>query len=295
MAQELEAIGREITRELDGRDEDGGAAVEAKRKFVQSDWNGSAKVALISIERSEAACRGVAAATEAKTSVGSSPQRGTAMPMSKRENCVHVALLRGVNVGGNNIVSMKALKESFEGLGFEEVRTYINSGNVLFRSSEDNARALEERIDGMLAREHGLKGKTVVRSDVEMASLVKTIDKEWNPDPEWRYNVVFLRHTLDPNVLVEQLELKADIERVICCPGTLLWSARASTIGRTTMIKLSSRAVYQDMTVRNVNTTKKILALMQEMAAGPRAGGETGGRAVTRAAAGRTRRTARRP
>ena len=218
------------------------------------------------------------------------------MPTSKRDsNGVYVALLRGINVGGNNIVSMKALKESFERLGFEDVRTYINSGNVLFRSPDGDARNIEERIDRMLAREHALKGKTVVRGDAEMARLVKTIEKEWNPDPEWKYNVVFLRHTLDPNVIVKQLDLKADIERVVCCPGTLLWSARTSTIGRTTMIKLSSRAVYQDMTVRNVNTTKKILALMQEMAAVPRAGRETGARRVTRAAAGRTPRTATRP
>jgi len=54
-----------IMRALNGRDEDGGAPVQAKRKCLQSDWNGSAKVALLSIERSEAACRTVAAATGA--------------------------------------------------------------------------------------------------------------------------------------------------------------------------------------------------------------------------------------
>ena len=47
---------------------------------------------------------------------------------------VFVALLRGVNVGGNNIVSMRELKESFEELGFAQVSTYINSGNVIFTS-----------------------------------------------------------------------------------------------------------------------------------------------------------------
>jgi uncharacterized protein (DUF1697 family) len=47
---------------------------------------------------------------------------------------VYVALLRGINVGGNNMVPMKALKASFEKLGFRDVATYINSGNVVFRA-----------------------------------------------------------------------------------------------------------------------------------------------------------------
>lgn len=179
---------------------------------------------------------------------------------------VYVALLRGINVGGNNMVSMKALKESFDRLGFDEVRTYINSGNVLFRSKEQDPRRLEDRIDRMIGTEHGLKGKTVVRSDAEMTRLVKTIGKVWKPDPAWRYNVVFLRHTLEAKAVARGFEIKPDLERIVCCPGTLLWSARTSTIGRTTMLKLSSRPIYQDMTVRNVNTTRKILELMQKMA-----------------------------
>jgi uncharacterized protein (DUF1697 family) len=58
---------------------------------------------------------------------------------------VYVALLRGVNVGGGNTVSMTSLKQSFERLGLEDVRTYINSGNVFFRSAGTNARALSLR------------------------------------------------------------------------------------------------------------------------------------------------------
>lgn len=178
---------------------------------------------------------------------------------------VYVALLRGINVGGNNMVSMKALKESFERLGFGSVRTYINSGNVLFRSDDSNPRKIEERIDRMLARDYGLKGRTVVRSDGEMARLVKTIEAEWTPRPEWKCNVLFLRHTVDPKRLIANLNLKTDIERVVCCPGTLLWSAHVPSMTATAMMKLGRGPVYQDVTVRNVNTTKKILGLMREM------------------------------
>jgi uncharacterized protein (DUF1697 family) len=178
---------------------------------------------------------------------------------------VYVALLRGVNVGGNNLVSMKALKESFERLRVKDVASYINSGNILFRSADTDPRKLEDRIDRMLEREHDLPGRTVVRSLAEMARLVKTIAATWKPDAEWRYNVIFLRHSIDSARVLAGINLKPELERVVYCPGTLLWSARVSGLTRTAMLKLVRQPVYKDMTIRNVNTTTKLLRLMQAM------------------------------
>ena len=177
----------------------------------------------------------------------------------------HVALLRGINVGGKNVVSMKALKASFERLRFQDVRTYINSGNVLFRAGESDPRKLEERIDRMLAAEYRLKGKTVVRTAAEMARLVKTIDKTWRADPEWRYNVAFLRHTIDSKRILDGVETNPEFEKIVYCPGALLWSSRIDMPGRTAMFKVARDAKDQEMTVRNLNTTRKLLALLQQM------------------------------
>ena len=176
-----------------------------------------------------------------------------------------VALLRGVNVGGQNSVSMAALKESFARLGLKDVRTFINSGNVLFRSSAADARTLERRIDRILADEHGLASKAVVRSEAEMARLVKTIAGTWKPKAQWKYNVMFLRHTVDSPRVLDGIALKPDIERAVYCPGTLLWSASLSGFSRTAMKKLVGHPLYQEMTVRGVNTTRKILDLMRQM------------------------------
>lgn len=178
---------------------------------------------------------------------------------------VWVAFLRGINVGGKNMVSMKSLKEQFERLGFDDVGTYINSGNILFRAATDDARALERKIDQMLTREYGLPAKTVVRSSDEMARLLKTIAKTWDGDTAWRYNVIFLRHSIDSKRVLDGLAPKPDIERVVYCPGTLLWSARIRDLTRAAMLKIASRPIYKDMTVRNVNTTTKIFELMQRM------------------------------
>ena len=185
--------------------------------------------------------------------------------MPRRSPLVYVALLRGVNVGGKNIVSMDALKASFEALGLDDVRTYINSGNVLFRSAVRNARALERDIDRVLAGEHRLESRAVVRSEADIARLVATIDRTWKPDPRWKYNVMFLRHAVDSPGVLDGVALKPDIERAVYCPGTLLWSARLDGFNRTAMKKLVGHPLYQDMTLRGVNTTRKLLDLMRHM------------------------------
>ncbi|HET7114515.1 MAG TPA: DUF1697 domain-containing protein [Pyrinomonadaceae bacterium] len=185
--------------------------------------------------------------------------------MSQSTSTVFVALLRGVNVGGNNMISMSSLKQSFEKLGFSDVATYINSGNIIFKSKEADARKLEIKIEKMLAKEYQLGSKVVLRSLSEMEKLVQSIPRNWTGESGWRYNVIFLRHTIDSEKILAELEVKKDIEEVVYCPGALLWSAQVSEMTRTNMIKLSSRKMYQDMTIRNLNTTRKLYELMKKL------------------------------
>jgi uncharacterized protein (DUF1697 family) len=178
---------------------------------------------------------------------------------------VFVALLRGINVGGKNMIRMSSLKASFETMGFEDVTTYINSGNIIFKAKEGDTRKLERNIEGMLSREYKLECKVVVRSFSEIANLVKNLPKNWDGHKQWKYNVIFLRHSIDSENVFERLEPRSDIEQVVYCQGALLWSARISDWSRTDIHKLASRSIYQDMTVRNLNTTKKLYELMKEM------------------------------
>jgi uncharacterized protein (DUF1697 family) len=184
--------------------------------------------------------------------------------LSKSPLTVFVALLRGVNVGGNNMISMNSLKKSFEKLGFTQVSSYINSGNLIFKSKDD-ARKLEKKIEQMLSKEYQLDSKVVVRSLAEMKKLVETLPSSWDGDTGWRYNVIFLRHSIDSEEILNEVPAKSGIEEVLYRPGTLLWSAQVSEINRTNMQKLSSRKVFQDMTVRNLNTTRKLCELMKKV------------------------------
>ena len=184
---------------------------------------------------------------------------------SKSRLKVFVALLRGVNVGGNNMISMSSLKKSFEALGFPHVTTYINSGNIIFTTKEKDARKLEKRIEQMLSKEYELGSRVVVRSLPEMEQLVKDLPRSWSADSRWRYNVIFLRHSIDSEAILADLPANSDIEEIVYRPGALLWSAQATEMNRTNLAKLSSRKVFQDMTVRNLNTTNKLCDLMKKV------------------------------
>jgi uncharacterized protein (DUF1697 family) len=179
---------------------------------------------------------------------------------------IFVALLRGVNVGGKNMIRMSSLKDSFEGMGFDCVATYINSGNIIFRTQEGDARKLERSIEGMLSSEYELECRVVVRNLSEMADLVKSLPENWDGDGRWKYNVIFLRHSIDSENILNGLKPKSDIEQIVYRPGVLLWSARISDMSRTSIHKLPGQKLFQEMTVRNTNTTKKLYELMKKMA-----------------------------
>ena len=186
------------------------------------------------------------------------------MKGSKSPPTVFVALLRGVNVGGNNMISMKSLKESFEVMGFTNVSTYINSGNIIFQSKEDDPRKLEKKIEQMLSSEYQLESKVVLRSLSELETLVKALPQNWGDNSDWRFNVIFLRHSIDSEKILDELPANSDIEEVLYRPGTLLWSVQASEANRSKFVKLSTRKSFKDMTVRNLNTTRKLYDLMKK-------------------------------
>jgi uncharacterized protein (DUF1697 family) len=179
---------------------------------------------------------------------------------------VYVALLRGVNVGGNRNIAMSALKKSFEQLGLVDVSTYINSGNVLFRSKDTDTRRLERRIERMLANEYRLESRVLIRSFADMAKLLARWPADWNDrDEHWKYNVIFLSRAIDSRRILKGLHPKPEIEKVVYVPGTLLWSARVDALGRTDMLKLGRQPVYKEITVRSPNTVRKLHELMKRI------------------------------
>ena len=91
---------------------------------------------------------------------------------------VYVALLRGINVGGNNSISMSKLKECFETLGFKNVKTYINSGNVIFSGAKKSNRVLEKTLEEKVHKQFNFPVTIVIYTKDEIDSIVKVYSKE---------------------------------------------------------------------------------------------------------------------
>jgi uncharacterized protein (DUF1697 family) len=112
----------------------------------------------------------------------------------------HVALLRGINVGGRNKVPMAELREVVASLGHTGVTTYIQSGNVLFSTAEDDTATLALALEAAITEAFGLRSSVVVLSRDELARILDT-----NPYPEASnpklVHVVFLNAELPPGVL----------------------------------------------------------------------------------------------
>ncbi|HEY0480050.1 MAG TPA: DUF1697 domain-containing protein [Kofleriaceae bacterium] len=179
----------------------------------------------------------------------------------------YLALLRGINVGGNNIIPMARLVESFTGLGHVNVKTLIASGNVVFQATKTDLRKLEQTIEQRLTADFAYDAKVVVKSHAEMAAIIDGLPKGWQrPSAAHRYYVIFLRHGVDRPGLVDELEPKAGVEVLTYRPGVLFWQAKISALTRSNVARLTQRKIYADVTIRNLNTTKKLAALMAAIA-----------------------------
>src|SRR4029077_19303679 len=113
------------------------------------------------------------------------------------ERMVYVAFLRGINVGGNSIVSMASIKEALVDLGLSDVRTYINSGNVIFSTRASDAQRLTARIEKALEQHSGAAIKVLVMDHKTLKKIVDAIPRNWVDDKTMRTYVLLLWKELD--------------------------------------------------------------------------------------------------
>lgn len=176
---------------------------------------------------------------------------------------LYVALLRGINVGGQNIIRMADLKACVERAGFSDVATYIQSGNVLFRSRHADARRLTTAIERALAATFGFAGRVVVVSRDELARIVSDAPKGFGAAPaKYRYDVIYLAPTLTPREAMNSVKLKDGVDTAHAGRQVLYCSRLSARAAESRLRLLISTPAYQHMTIRNWNTTVKILALM---------------------------------
>jgi uncharacterized protein (DUF1697 family) len=175
----------------------------------------------------------------------------------------YLALLRGINVGGNNLIRMPELRASFERAGFKNVTTYIQSGNILLESKLKNPAMLSSMIEEAVAREFGCITLAVVVSQKQLESIVMKAPLNFGADPvQYRYDVIFMKPPLRAREVLPTISMKAGVDEAFESNGVLYFTRLTKRATQSHLPKLVSMPAYKSMTIRNWNTTSKLHRLM---------------------------------
>ncbi|MEW6086616.1 MAG: DUF1697 domain-containing protein [Chloroflexota bacterium] len=177
----------------------------------------------------------------------------------------YLALLRGINVGGNNIIKMSDLKTCFESMGLTDVLTYIQSGNVLFKSAEKDKAKLTKEIEAGLSRQFRYEARSVVVTYKQLKQAVEEAPRGFGKAPDkFRYDVIFLKEPLTPKEAMKSVSVKEGVDNAYTGKDVLYFSRLIIKAAQSHLTRIIGLPVYQSMTIRNWNTTTKLLALMEK-------------------------------
>lgn len=175
----------------------------------------------------------------------------------------YVALLRGINVGGNNKVEMSKLKKSFESLGHEKVSTYINSGNIFFETKEKDKTKLVKEIEKVLKKDFKLDLRVVIRGASDINKICNKVSPNWKNDDKQRTEVLFLWDEFDNKNTLKLIKNNPDIDNLMYVSGAIVWNVARVNYSKSGMRKFIGTKVYKNITGRNINTVRKIKELME--------------------------------
>ncbi len=176
----------------------------------------------------------------------------------------YIALLRGINVGGKNVIPMKELKTLFEQCGFSDVETYIQSGNVLFSSGVADASKIRKKIEINLKKISGADIPVVLLTAKQLSKVVINAPTWFGTEQEkYKYDVIFLDSEIEAETLLPKISLREGVDRAAAGNGVLYFSKLIEKATQSRLSKIISLAEYRFMTVRNWNTTRKILELLR--------------------------------
>jgi uncharacterized protein (DUF1697 family) len=174
-----------------------------------------------------------------------------------------VALLRGINVGGRNIIRMHDVRRVFEDLGCKAVTTYIQSGNVLFESKFRNTETLSVAIEAALAAEFDRKLPVLVLTGEQLERVTKNAPPGFGDNPaRYRYDVAFVKPPMRAQLILPTLPLRDGVDQAFERNDVLYFSRLTVKASQSHLPKLTRHPAYGSMTIRNWNTTTELFRLV---------------------------------
>lgn len=173
----------------------------------------------------------------------------------------YVALLRGINVGGNSKVSMAELKFLFEKIGFKNVKTYINSGNVIFTSDQNDLLKMVSLIEVAILKNLKLPIRVVIRDSNNIKKLCQVLSAEFQNNTELKTDVLFLGDEYHSKKSLELIKFTS-VDHLKYVSGAIIWLVARADYKKSGMNKFVGTELYKNMTARNVNTVRKLALLL---------------------------------
>ncbi len=174
-----------------------------------------------------------------------------------------VVLLRGINLGPNNRIAMPQLREVLTEAGFEDVSTYVQSGNIVLSSNASEAE-LVPRFKALIADGFGLDIDVVVRNRDELAEVVARNPLGDIVDNPKRYQVSFLESELDAETVDRLSGLTTEPEQLVAI-GRELYAWHPAGVARSKLwAKVADKRLGTVATARNWTTVTKLLAMADE-------------------------------
>ena len=176
----------------------------------------------------------------------------------------YVALLRGINISGKNKVPMAELKKVFEELGFTEVKTYLNSGNVIFSSEKNNIGSLTGQIETMIKNQFGLDIPVFVTSKEDLKDILHHAPDWWGTENKEIYdNLIFIMPPATFAEVWDEIgEPREELKKIKEYKEAVFWSFNRKDYQKTNWWpKTASAGISGKLTIRTANTVRKIVGM----------------------------------
>jgi uncharacterized protein (DUF1697 family) len=174
-----------------------------------------------------------------------------------------VCLLRGINVGGKNVIPMAALRARFEALGAAEVATYIASGNVVFTAKRASPVKLAARIEKALCDAFGYDARVVLLSAEQVAQVIDEAPPGFGAQAaKYRYDVAFVRPPVTARAVLPELTAKVGVDTIAAGTHAIYFRRLTAKAAQSHLARITGKPVYQDLTLRNWNTSVAIAKLL---------------------------------
>lgn len=174
----------------------------------------------------------------------------------------YIAFLRGINISGRNKVPMAELKKGLEGLGYQEVKTYLNSGNVSFSSDENDSNRVTEQIVMLIKNQFRLDIPVFVIGKDDLVDILCNAPDWWgNEDQEIYDNLIFIMPPATfADVFKEIGEAKEGLEKILGYKEAIFWSFSRKNYQKSNWWSKTARAdISNKLTIRTANTVRKLL------------------------------------